>query len=182
MSKTKDNIRRAFEALHLGFPQNLPAKVKEVSGETCTLDFEGLEIYDVKLRASENGEESKFLLKPKVGSWVMMSRIQHSKKFFVSMVSEVDEVFITSNLTQFNSGEFGGLIKIKELVGKVNALESDINSLKDIFLNWTPSSNDGGLALKTAIAINPTPNSSYAGKKLSNTKVEELENKKVTHG
>jgi len=179
MSKLTEEIRKKMDALQAGMPQSLAAKVVEVAEETCTLNFDGLKIYDVKLRASENSENSKFLVKPKVGSWVMMSRIHHSKNFYVSMFSEVDQVYVTSNLFQFNSGELGGLIKIEKLVSRLNVVEEDLNTLKSLLTEWVPAANDGGLALKAKLLQSVPP---YVSSTIEKTKVTDLENKKITHG
>lgn len=192
MSKELENIRKKFEALQTGLPQTLPAKVVSVDAETCVLNYDGLEIYDVKLRAAENDNESKILIKPAVDSWVMMSRIGHSKNFYVSMFSEIDSVEIKGKEAQFifdsiklNDGSFGGLIKIADLVERLNTVEDNLNMLKALLDGWTPIPQDGGLALKLALcgsSTPPAPGGSFAGSTLTKTKVEDLENGKITHG
>lgn len=73
-----------------------------------------------------------------------------------------------------NGGKNGGLINISDLVSKINAIEKDINDLKKAFSGWTPTPQDGGSALKTAAA-------SWASATITETKVEDLEDKNVTH-
>ncbi len=90
----QQEIRRKLDALQKGLVQHLPVKVKKVETETCTVEYEGLEVYDVLLRAAKNGKSTKYLIKPTVGSDVMISRVLHSKRFYVDMFSEIDEVEI----------------------------------------------------------------------------------------
>jgi hypothetical protein len=105
---------------------------------------------------------------------------------FIELTSEVDKIEITidsqkleidTNGFVFNTGNFGGLIKIEELVNKLNRIENDINTLKQIFsTSWIPVPNDGGAALKTAAAA-------WSGNQLNPiTSVSNLENTKVKHG
>ena len=46
------------------------AKVTSVDGETCDVELEGMKLTDVRLRAVMNGEDSKILVTPKIGSHV----------------------------------------------------------------------------------------------------------------
>ncbi|QHB38554.1 structural protein [Flavobacterium phage vB_FspM_lotta8-2] len=51
-----------------------------------------------------------------------------------------------------NGGGNGGLPLGGALVSQLNSLKTDISNLKQKFNNWTPSSNDGGAALKSQLA------------------------------
>lgn len=83
----------------------------------------------------------------------------------VVMVSEVEELRIMG-------GQLGGMVKVEELVKKLNAVEKDINSLKQVFTTWVTVPQDGGAALKAASAT-------WAGQRLTETKKSDLENEKV---
>lgn len=71
-------------------------------------------------------------------------------------------------------GENGGLVKVEELVDRLNKLEEDANSLKTKLTAWTPVAQDGGAALKAAI-------SGWVSSKLAKTTREDIEDELITH-
>ena len=156
----------------------------DVSKKSCTVEPSNgdADILDVKLIADQS---KAILLIPKIGSKVVVSMFDKDNAF-IELTSEVDKIEITidsqkleidTNGFVFNTGNFGGLIKIEELVNKLNRIENDINTLKQIFsTSWIPVPNDGGAALKTAAAA-------WSGNQLNPiTSVSNLENTKVKHG
>lgn len=83
---------------------------------------------------------------------------------------------ITDSAVLLNGDGFGGLVKVQETADKIKALEQDLNTLKQVFTAWTPVSNDGGAALKTAATT-------WAGQLIMPlTSKNDLENTKVKHG
>lgn len=59
-----------------------PAKVKSVNESDLTCDVEGtddLELYDVRLRATLDGNDDGFVLIPALGSWVLVANIGNSQ-------------------------------------------------------------------------------------------------------
>jgi len=155
-----------------------------VGARTCNcvaIDGEGVtEVINVQLMAEV---DDGMLLVPTVGSTVMVA---FSKRVlpFVVMFSQLDQIVMISGSSvvtiqdgsiQFNDGSFGGLIKISQLVTKLNNLENDLNKIKQAFTSWTPVPNDGGSALKVASAT-------WAGAQLVDTMQSDLENTLVTHG
>lgn len=103
---------------------------------------------------------------PKDGSVVMVEQTSENSGY-VSMWGEVEEVV-------FLGGENKGMVKVTELVDKLNTLESDINDLKTAFSSWITVPNDGGAALKAAAA-------SWYSSPLTPTQISDLENDKVQH-
>jgi hypothetical protein len=123
------------------------------------------------------------LIIPTVGSTVLVIHNNRNVKF-IAQFSEIDKIFIVSGSStleikdgsiKFNDGSFDGLVKIKDLVTKLNNLENDINNLKLAFSSWTVVPTDGGAALKASAA-------SWYGQQLTKTQQSDLENTKVTHG
>ena len=104
---------------------------------------------------------------------VMITDLSNSTKrdWAVVMVSEIDKI-------EINGGKNGGLIKIEDLVSRLNAIEDDINNLKTTLTGWTPVAQDGGAALKTTLTI---PGTGWATKQLAKTKTSDLEDDKITH-
>lgn len=122
---------------------------------------------DVRLMADEVDSDKGFYLKPTVDSWVMITP-QNESTYFVSMTSEVDEIWLRGNTN-------GGLVKVSDLVTKLNKLENDINTLKTAFTSWIVVPSDGGAALK---AITST----WAGQQLTPTVANDLQSTTVKHG
>lgn len=129
------------------------ASVVSIQGDTITvnmLDTE-TEIDGVKLQAKS---ASGILLTPAVGSIVILGRISDFE-FFVLMYSGLSEV-------KFLDGSFGGVVKVTELVQKLNNLENKVNALITWGLTVSPAFSPGTL-------LTPTVN-------------EDIENIKVKHG
>lgn len=126
-------------------------------------------IEDVRLVANFTDSTTKagFILVPKVDSLVLITFISPSVAY-VSMVSEVDFVYLNGNL-------YGGLVKVSDLTLKLNNAENKINALITAINGWTPVPNDGGAALKVALTA-------WLASSLTPTVRADLENTKVNHG
>ena len=121
-------------------------------------------ILDVRLQASDS---NGILAVPSIGSVVMVQMI--------SNVSGVVVMFSHIESIKFMDGSFGGLIKVEDLVSKLNNLENDVNNLKQLITSWVVVPNDGGAALKSVLA-------SWSGQSISITNSGDLENENITHG
>jgi hypothetical protein len=135
--------------------------------ETQTVDcapIDGKADYlDVKLQAEV---KPGLLYIPKDNSVVIVQQTSNDSAY-VSMFGEVQEVV-------FLDGTHKGMVKVTELVEKINTLENDINTLKNLFATWVPTPNDGGLSLQVFTAT-------WQGQTLTPTQISDLENEKVTH-
>lgn len=163
-----DEIRKILREMTQQEPHTLLAEVVEsdkAAGTCICMVGDVVELTDVKLRATEGS--NGFLIVPADNSQVLISRVMGTDDFFVSMFSEVAEVMI-------NGGENGGLINIEAHVSRMNAIEQDINSLKQIIADWVPTANDGGAGFKTAAAT-------WAGQQLQETARGQLEDITITH-
>lgn len=107
-----------------------------------------------------------FLLVPAVGSKVYIS-YESDSSAFVSMVSAVSEI-------QLNGTAFEGLVKIVELVTKLNNIENAFNNHLAAYNVHTHA----GVTVGTALTGITTP----ATNTLSLTVKANLENTKVKHG
>lgn len=70
-------------------------------------------------------DPSGFVLVPASGSQVVITFFNRSDAF-ISMLSEIEKVYIKSNLTTFNAGDKGGLINISDLVSSLNGLVNEL--------------------------------------------------------
>ena len=143
---------------------------------------ENAPILDVKIMTDP--DKGMFLV-PKVGSNVAVSMLDKDNAFIV-MFSELEEILIEvgdqsieikDGSIVFNGGNFNGLVKVAELVQKLNKIENDLNTLKQIFsTGWVPVPNDGGAALKVAAAT-------WSGALITPiTTQTDLENTVIKHG
>jgi hypothetical protein len=126
---------------------------------------------DVPIASSKKG----FFVVPKVNSIVGVTFFDKTNAF-INVWTEIDEVYVISNKFTFNNGAFGGLIKIDDLVSRLNDYESLFTQLQTDFNAWTPVPNDGGLALKTILSTG------FLTKTVPSTVKGDFENTKVIHG
>jgi hypothetical protein len=93
--------------------------VKAIDGDTCTVD----NYEDVRLNAVINDLESQFTIYPKVGSEVIMGRIEGKDTMFVIGVSEIEKVIIKigDQVFEMKSGKFkitNGDVSLKSILDK----------------------------------------------------------------
>lgn len=88
-------------------------------------------------------------------------------KLTIKINGEVNMDFSTFNLQK---GEVG-IPESTPLVQKINAIEQEINKLKQLFKSWTPVPKDGGSALKAILQS--------FGQEISETKVEDIASKTI---
>ncbi|MBF0576598.1 hypothetical protein [Dysgonomonas sp. GY617] len=158
------------------------AKVIDVIGVTCKIDYDGLELSDVRLLPTTTVDNNRVLLIPQKDSYVLvMADGGNLSNLWVARVETVEKIEITCGDISvvvdksgviLNGGSLGGMVKVKDLTNKLNALENSINALKAVFLAWMPISQDGGAALKGAIT-------QWSGQPITPTKLADIENKKV---
>jgi len=149
---------------------SLPCKVKEVDGETATLaPLNGdADLLDVKLTAGAS--ETPLLITPVIDS-VVIATFLSKDTAFISLYSEIESVAIRGD-------QFGGLIKIEELVSKLNRLEDKVNGLVSKF-----NSHGHPYVISTGPAPNPTaPPLSQETPIAPTTQRADLENENVNHG
>ena len=160
----KETLQKIMEEKMGGHGSRL-CSVLSVSGTTCdvqTLDDE-VKIIGARLQTEDS---NGVLLTPKVGSFVVVTPITDFE-FVVVMYSAIDSI-------KFLDGSFGGLIKITDLVTKVNNLENQVNSILSILKATTiPLAPSGTYPFATLYA---------ALSSLTNTIVSDIENNKITHG
>lgn len=102
--------------------------VRRVEGIRCTVEVGGLEIPDVRLRASESESGAQMLLTPKVGSAVLVGSLTGDlTTLAVLSVDEVDRIELHGKVV-INGGHLGGLIAIDRLTDKLNEVITAINT------------------------------------------------------
>lgn len=129
----------------------------------CTPLDGSADFLDVRLNANYT---KGFTLIPKDGSIVIVTQLSDATAY-VSMVSEVDEIYLAGE-------DNGGLVKVQDLVSKLNNLENKVNTIITTFNAHTHVASSFG-------APTTPPPSPVVGT-LTPTQVSELENKTVLHG
>lgn len=158
--------------------------VTAVDVDARTVDCEPLDesapILGVNLQANQ-GLTTGIVTFPQKGSHVIVAMMNSGMGGCVIATEEIERAEIvigetSAELTKdgivLNGGEFGGLVKVEELTERINNIEEDINSLKDIFAVWKVIPQDGGAALNAASI-------DWAMSKLTLTKRGDYENEKV---
>ncbi len=142
--------------------------VTALSDITCEVSIDGLSIPDVRLRASTEVDGAQIIVRPAVGSVVIVGSLTGDLDHLVVLsMDRAEEVII-------NGGKLGGLIKVQELTKKLNTIESEVNDLKQLFASWVPVKGDGGAVLRGLLG-------SWAGKRLTLSRREDYEDTKVKH-
>ena len=173
----------------------------EVYKDTRTIDCtpikEGAPLLGVNLQANQEATYGLCVF-PEKGSYVIVGFVADGAAGVVLTTEKIEsaEVVIgdnsaiidadgcrikTANMSAninaddiiFNGGKLNGLVKIDDLTKRLNIIEKDINNLKKVFASgWTPVSQDGGAALKTAALA-------WSGSTLTETKRSDYENEKI---
>lgn len=151
------------------------------ANRTCTVttisDEAETTIEDVKLMAED---DDGVLLLPATESTVIMAFSDKIEPFvmFYSEIQAVNIIAVNSSLDiredkiKLNDGSYGGLIKIVDLVNRINSMENAYNELQAKF-NAHTHAVSGGTA-------SPTPNQSTSS--VTNTTREQIENTTCVHG
>ena len=162
-------LRERLENIGGGKATNLyQGVVTDLSDVTCEVSIDGLSIPDVRLRASTEVDGAQIIVRPAVGSVVIVGSLTGDLDHLVVLsMDRAEEVII-------NGGKLGGLIKVQEITQKLNALESEVNNLKQLLASWVPVKGDGGAVLRGLLG-------SWAGKRLTLSRREDYEDTKVKH-
>ena len=146
----------------------------DTSARTCEVTpLNGkADLFDVRFQAELSLTEGLFI-EPKVDSTVLVAFINPIQAAVV-MCSEVENIYIdTQGDTIFNGGTNDGMVKVADLVTKLNNLENKVNAL----VNWSGTHTHAG--------VTPGPGTSGVAVgvvgTLTPTNQNELENTKVRH-
>ena len=168
------------------------AEVKKVDDETCDVEVGDFTLEGVHLAAASDGNANNFIVKPKVGSIVLVCDKTGGSLAWVNVVafSEIAKVtwVIDEDVElevkgdvklkcdgniELNGANNKGLVKVKELTDKINAVEDKVNNilstLKGVSVALAPSGTYPFAPIFSA--INP----------LVKTQQTEIENDKIKH-
>lgn len=177
MDERINKIVNGLQRLLKGVEGSFIAKVIEDNGDLVNVeDMNGVEYREVRKIATQGALGLLFTLKK--DSYVVVGRLSNSDELFVTMMSEIEGVDITSGETTvkvgkekditFNKGMNNGLVKVDDMVGWMEKVHQDMQTLA---------------GLLSAIAINPatmtgsvvfTPSTPFPSR-------EKFENDKIKH-
>jgi hypothetical protein len=125
MDKSLKEVLRTFKGDES--IQSKLCKVMNVDGFICDCEpIDGsADFLDVRINA---GLTEGVLITPKVGSIVMVTKYAKFEAF-LSLITEAESIEITCDNIVYNGGGNGGMVLVKELVKKINALEELTNTL-----------------------------------------------------
>lgn len=165
--------------------------VEDVNGTTCNVKRSGLPtLLDVRLQSIEGDLDTCILIAPKVDSKVICATIdnEHAEAVIVKY-SEIESVkikigdnecLINKDGVQLFADNFGGLIKIEELVDKLNQLENKVNDLiqkHNTHIHITTATIGPSPTVGT---ITPTTETETPIQPI--TQKSDLENERIKHG
>lgn len=170
-------LKNAIKKIALGESEGIcTAEVLAVNKSKNTCDVKVLknnnEVFDVLLQSIEGEFESPIVAYPVVGSLVTIAFLGKSgDAAIVLKTTEVDEIIL-------GGVAFGGLVKVAELVSKVNILE---NGLNDMVAKWNSFCSSYVPGSPTTIGL-PATLATQTLTEVEITVLEDLENEKVKHG
>ncbi len=166
---TNEEIRQAFAKKYGAKPVTVLGTVAAVdeSAKTCDIDDDGLVMYGIRLQCVTDAAGG-ILCVPKKGAAALVVQIEGGDGWMLADCAEYEKIII-------NGGVNGGLIRINDLINRLNVLEKSLNDLKQVFsTTWVVAPQDGGAALKSAAA-------NWAADTITETKAEDIEDSTVKH-
>lgn len=102
------------------------AKVVSITGDTCTVEHNDMELTGVRLSAVVDASTSKKLIKPKKNSQVLVADLSNGglRDLAVVQVSETDSII-------WNGGELGGIPIVKKIEDNLKSLKDFVEAMND---------------------------------------------------
>lgn len=113
------------------------AEVVSVSGDTCKVKSDGLEMSDVAICAIGGASGNSLVVVPKVGSTVLIADLSEGTRRDLAIVKYTEVESIT-----INGGNLGGLVKIQELKSQLDKMTARIDGIMDALKNAQTTAQD----------------------------------------
>ena|ERR1035437_7701151 len=185
MRSSSDNykiIRAVRYIAGSGKVYSVHCAVTRIGSDGRSVDVEPMdgspEILGVLLNAQTGPTTNGFTIVPKVGSIVTVTFLDDNTGF-VSMFSEIDDMYMKVNtVIKVNGDNHSGMVRIADLVTKLNNLENAFNALVLKFNTHIHPAIDS----ITSAPITVTPTVSQDTTTLILTIQSDMENTTVKHG
>lgn len=155
---------------------NIILKVDEVDEDTMTITgtevSSSIQFFNVRIKPiSDAVKTDSFILIPAVGSYVYCSTVNNEQSNLqITAFSEVSQIYLKGDANL-------GLVKITELVDKLNQLEESLNAVIDLLKTHVHPVT----ALGTPTGTSPTLTTIDTNKINPITAIADLENEFVKH-
>ncbi|WP_435138922.1 hypothetical protein [Formosa sp. A9] len=133
----------------------IPAKVLNVAGDVCTVELKGgLQLSDVKLKATSNENESFVLVTPKVNTMVLLLSLSGKlDNLTIIKVDEVEKIELVQGDLKVLVDSSDNKIGIENGSCSINELFQDLTDLLKQFKVVTPSGPSTALTPETLLAV-----------------------------
>ncbi|MEN9570902.1 MAG: hypothetical protein RL172_2133, partial [Bacteroidota bacterium] len=152
--------KKLSEMLGRNFSQNwktvplFNAVVKSIQGESCTVDIDGLEIDEVRLKATINGEQNKIIAEPKIDSIVLVGSLTGDlTDLAVLKIDEVAKLLYEQDGLKIEIDSTDGKVKIENNLVSVYDLFQQLVDLLKLFKVYTPAGPSGTPLPDTLMSI-----------------------------
>lgn len=190
-AKLVDVMRRALNP-----EKPLPViscKVKEITGDSCTVLWGDLELTDVRLKATINGAQDKMMITPKQDSYVLVGSLTGDlKDLCVLKVDEPDAIElkqndfevtidVANNKVGLNAGEISFNNGLNDGLVLLHKLENNLNKIKEFVMAMnTILPNAMGEIVTTTSGTGATAQATYqAAMAAQQINFEDMENMKI---
>lgn len=178
------NIKRVAGVQDTASPRHpiMSGVVKKVNEAelTCTvlLTMDGGEPTEGVLLGTMPDNGSGLVLVPKDNSKVLVAEIDGPGRWTVIRATDLKKVLVSAEVViEMNGGEHGGVVKVQELVNRLNAVEGKIN---DFIGKWNSFATDYVPGSPTTSGM-PLTLTTEVLTELTETTVADIENPKFTH-
>lgn len=137
------------------------AEVVSVSGNTCTVKSDNLEMSDVAICAIGGASGNSLVVVPKVGSAVLIADLSEGTRRDLVIVKYTEVESIT-----INGGNLGGLVNIASLTEKLNDLVDKFNNHTHSVSTKGTATAQAGTAAATLNQANPFNENDYEDEKI----------------
>lgn len=111
-------------------------------------------------------------IKPETGSVCIIGILEGKESYaFLINAEEIELIEYNSKSIVFNEGRNNGLLNVKQVTEKFNALERDLNTIKRVFTTWIP-------IYEASLKTGATP---WATNPLAITMESELQDTSIKH-
>lgn len=165
---TEADIRRMLDDYCGRGATSVLGRVMDVDAEsrTCTVDDDGVSIYDVRLQGATGGNAG-VLMTPKVGSYVVAIDVEGRGDWAVVLTTEVESIDIRigersvtmdADGVTYNGGSLG-MVKVDEMTRWMEMVHQDLQTLTTL-LSTSPVAGNGAPLGITFVPKTAKPNQS----------------------
>lgn len=128
--------------------------VKSVQNDTCTVEIEKIELSDVRLKATADGEDNLLII-PKVGSRVIMMSVDGSvDNLIVIKVDAASKIRYNENGLEVEIDSTTGKVKVKNESTSLKELFQQLTDILKTIKVFTPAGPSGNPLPDSMIKIN----------------------------